>query len=149
MDWQEFVRTVRSSRTAGAVYWPLYLAGSWLGAAVPDGVLAALAPWGLLRKLVGAGLQPAAVLNGPGQLGPGGDVLYRLLIDVSLHTGCPVPTQIGSAVRGFFPPPDTVGHLPPEVTTSPIRYGTFLTRPGRLFRGLIVFNRLVVRALDG
>ncbi len=147
VDWDSFVRGVSAARTAGAVHWPLWLARRWLGAEVPTGTTEALAPPRALGRLVGQALRPACLVDGRRLPGPGGDVLFRLLVDASLRAGCPAAVQLGSAARGLFPPPQRVGHLPAEVRTSPVRYAAFLARPRRLARGVFQFNRVLVQAV--
>ncbi len=147
VDWDSFVRGVSAARTAGAVHWPLWLARRWLGAEVPTGTTEALAPPRALGRLVGQALRPGCLVDGRRLPGPGGDVLFRLLVDASLRAGCPAAVQLGSAARGLFPPPQRVGHLPAEVRTSPVRYAAFLARPRRLARGVFQFNRVLVQAV--
>jgi hypothetical protein len=147
VDWDSFVRGVSAARTAGAVHWPLWLARSWLGAAIPTDTTEALAPPRVLGRLVGQALRPASLLEERRLPGPGGDVLFRVLVDASLRAGCPAGVQLGSAARGLFPPPQRVGHLPADVRMSPVRYAAFLARPRRLARGVLQFNRVLVQAV--
>jgi Uncharacterised nucleotidyltransferase len=87
LDWGLFVTTVRSSRTAGAVYWPLRFSSEWLRAPVPDGVLSALGPPTTLRRLVEVIAQPRCILDTRPPPDTGSGNLYRLLLDLSLYSG--------------------------------------------------------------
>ena len=145
LDWDLFLRTTRQSRTAGAVYWPLLLASQWLGAPVPEDVLLSLAPFSAVQSLVSATMDPRYLLEDRTPEERGNDVLYNVLLSLSLVTGCSAGRQIATALRAVFPTPEGVGHLPPEVTGSRWRFGAYLARPDRALRGLMAFGRLLGR----
>ena len=145
LDWDLFLRTTRRSRTAGAVYWPLLLASQWLGAPVPEEVLSVLAPMSAVRSLVSATMDPRYLLEDQTPEERGNDVLYNVLLSLSLVTGCSTGRQVAATLRAIFPTPEGVGHLPPEVTRSRWRFGAYLARPDRTLRGLLAFGRLLGR----
>ncbi len=144
VDWDQFVATTRAARASGAAYWPLWLSRRWLNAPIPDEVLTSLAPSRWLRQIV------ALVIDSPGLLdrrvSARSDVLDELLLDLALVSGCAWRSQLGVLLQALFPPPDRLGHLPPSVTRSRLRYGAHLLRPTRLARGLISLGRLARRA---
>lgn len=146
IDWDLFLTTVRSARTAGAVYWPLRLSQAWLGAPIPEFVMSRLAPPAPVRRLLEAFVEPGFILNGRAARGGSDIVLCSFLRDVSLCTGCSPSVQVEAVWRGLFPPPDGVGHLPASVTGQPWRYAAYLANPRRLSRGMLAFGRLMVRA---
>lgn len=145
VDWDLLVETVRASRTAGAVYWPLRLSRDLLGAPVPAMVLEQLAPGWPLRRLAELVLDSPYALDGQVPSGAGVRVLHDVVREVSLYSGCPTPYQIGALWRGFFPSPESVTHLSRATTDSRIRYLANLTHPLRLMRGLIAIARLLAR----
>ena len=146
LDWDLFLRTTRQSRTAGAVYWPLLLASEWLGAPVPESVLSSLAPVAAVRSLVSAAMDPRYLLEDQTPEERGNEVLYNVLLSLSLVTGCPAGRQVAATLRAVFPTPKGVGHLPPEVTGSRWRFGAYLARPDRAVRGILAFVRLLKRS---
>jgi hypothetical protein len=97
----------------------------------------------MVQVVVGTAVDSGYVLDG--QAPEGCDVLYRMLLDFSLYGGCSVREQLGAMLRGIFPPPSAVGHLPASLTDSPARYVAYLTRPSRVFNGLKSSRRLVAR----
>ncbi|MHB1131352.1 MAG: nucleotidyltransferase domain-containing protein [Chloroflexota bacterium] len=144
-DWSLLVATVRRSRTAGAVYWPLVLSRDWLGAPVPECVLESLQPSPLLHRLTAAIAEPKYLLEGRALGDAGSDVLYGLLLDLSLRGGCSPAEQMRTVLHGVFPPPRDVGHLPASVKESPLRFAAQLVRPARVARGLFACGRLLAR----
>jgi putative nucleotidyltransferase-like protein len=142
LDWELFAATAQAARLQGAVYWPLRLAERWLGAPVPVWVLDRLSPSATLRRLVGPVLESDYVLTGASP-GPGADVLYAGLRELSLYSGCSRRAQFGAALRCLFPGPKDVGHLPTQTTSSPLRYGAYLGRPQRITRGALAIGHLL------
>ena len=149
LDWDALLATVAASRTAGSVYWPLRLGKAWLGAPVPERVLSSLEPPALMRRLVAAVATPQYILDGEAPAQRGSEVLYSLLLDLSLYTACPLGEQLGAALGRIFPPREQVGHLPTTLARSPVRYAAYLGSPRRMVRGLTALGRLVRRALAG
>lgn len=147
LDWSLLVDTVRCSRTAGAVFWPLWLSHTWLGAPIPDGVLTRLGVPGAMRRLVEVVAQPRYVLGNEEPSDPGSEVLYRLILDLSLYGGCSTREQIGSVRRSLFPSPEAVSHLPRSVTDAPLPYAFQLFHPRRVARGLGASRRVLWQAL--
>jgi hypothetical protein len=147
VDWHLFLAIVRQTRTAGAVYWPLYLSQTWLQAPVPDFVLDRLAPPALMRRLLQSVIESPYVLNGNAPRGAGTSVLYNLLRELSLYSGCSGREQAGAVWQSLFPPTDAVGHLPTDVTRSPLRYLLRLWYPIRLVRGLSASCNLVTQLI--
>jgi len=147
LDWDALLATVAASRTAGAVYWPLRLGRAWLGAPVPERVLSSLAPPAPMRRLVAAVATPRYILDGEAPARRGSEVLYSLLLDLSLYSACPPGEQLGAAFGRIFPPREHVGHLPAALARSPLRYAAYLGSPRRMARGLTALGRLVRRAL--
>jgi hypothetical protein len=141
LDWRLFLEIVRRAGAAGAVYWPLCLSRLWLGAPVPEEVLAELAPPKPIRKLVAAITQPDRLM-GQQVAGGGMGVLLSALTSFSLHTGLPLHTQVRALWWAFFPKPEAIGHLPPSVTHSRVRYAAYLLRPKRLLRGVLAVKGL-------
>ncbi|MHB1414174.1 MAG: nucleotidyltransferase domain-containing protein, partial [Chloroflexota bacterium] len=111
LDWDLFLAAAKSSRTAGAVYWPLVLSQAWLGAPVPESVLSEMAPSPVMRRLVGAVAEPRYILEGRAPASPGSDVLYSMLLNLSLYSGCAAAEQARVVWQGLFPSPQAVGHL--------------------------------------
>lgn len=145
LDWDVVLDSVRATRSAGGVYWPLRLSRHWLGAPVPDRVLAALAPPAPMRRLMEPVLESSYVLDGQAPPEWGAKVLYRLLREISLYGGCSAPQQMGAAVRGLFPATDDITHLAPDVTQSRLRYAAALWNPPRLARGAMALGRHLAR----
>lgn len=144
-DWDTFVQIVRSAQTAGAAYWPLRMSRDWFGAPVPDRVLAKLAPEMPIQRLLGSFAEPGFILEGQSPKGEGNGVLYRMLRDLSLYTGCSWHVQLKELERRLFPPPENVGHLPTTFTHERWRYAAYLASPRRLSNGLFAFGRLISR----
>jgi hypothetical protein len=145
LDWDVFEKAVWSSRTSGAVYWPLRLSRQWLGAPIPDPVLASLAPPPDIRRLLEPVLESSYTLDNQAPAGWGTDVLYNLLRELSLHAGCSVREQVEAVRRGLFPAPDGISHLPPQLTRSRLRYAAYLGGPGRVARGVVAVCRLLAQ----
>lgn len=145
LDWDLFINTVLSSQTAGAVYWPLRLSRVWLGAPVPDFVLARIAPTTLLRRAMEPVLESSFILDGQAPEGLGSGVLYSLVRELSLHTGCSTGEQLATIWRCLFPPPAAITHLPEDVRQSSLRYALQLGHPGRAARGGLALWRLLTR----
>ncbi len=145
VDWDRFVAVVHRTRTAGAVYWPLYLSAAWLQARVPTFVLVQLAPPRALRRLQEVVLQSPYALNGKAPPGGGSAVLYSMLRELSLYGGCPPRAQARAVLRSLFPPPHAIAHLPPEVMASRVLYLLHLWHPPRLLRGLLAWCALLTR----
>lgn len=145
LDWDLLQEITGRSRTAGAVYWPLKLSREWLGAPVPDAVLDALGRRARTRRLVEAVVDPRYLLEGEAPPHAGAPVLYDLILDLSLYDGCPAREQAGVALKRLLPPPEAVGHLPPHVAGSRLRYAAHLMRPSRFLRGLLALGRLLGR----
>ncbi len=145
LDWSLFVAITRLSRTAGAVYWPLLLSRDWLGAPVPERALSALAPPPMVGRLVAAVADPSSIIDREASREKGADVLYDLLLNLSLYQGCSRADQARAVLRSLFPPPELVGHLPAEFTRQRLRYAAYLARPGRVGRGVVAFGRLLAR----
>jgi len=146
VDWSELIVRARRAQMDGAVIWPLALAHAWLGAPVPEGVLRALAPSRPLRRLVAAVMYSGYILDRSAVPDDGTKVLFDLLLDLSIYSGCSAGTQVKALLRGLFPPPDGVTHLPSRVTSSPTSYALALTRLSRLQRGACALGQLMVGA---
>jgi hypothetical protein len=71
----------------------------------------------------------------------------QLLLDMSLRDGCSAAERLRALGRGLFPPASHLGHLPPEIAGSRLRYAAYLGRPGRAARGLQAISRLVASNL--
>lgn len=142
LDWDRLLKTATQSQAEGAVYWPLLLAHEWLRAPIPPDVLRGLAPRRLGRLFQGV-LTLQHVVSGEVPPLPGSRVLYNALCEWSLCTGCSWKTQSGVLLRSLFPRPHEVGHLPPELTRSRVRYGAYLSRPVRLVRGAVALIHLM------
>jgi hypothetical protein len=145
LDWDVFVSDVQSSRTSGAVYWPLRLSRQWLGAPIPEPVLAHLAPPQSTRRLIEPVLESAYILDNRAPPGWGTEVLYNLLRELSLHAGCSVPEQADAVCRSLFPSPEAISHLPPRLTRSRLRYAAYLGGPARVARGVVALCRLLAQ----
>lgn len=143
MDWDVLLTTCLTSQLAGAVYWPLRLSRDWLDAPVPDSVLARLAPNRSLRWAMEPVLDSAYVLDGRVPEGLGSNVLYSLVRELSLYTGCSFGQQLSAVWRCLFPSPDRVTHLPEQVRRSSIRYAVELGDPRRGLRGGLALWRLL------
>ncbi len=143
LDWNAFLTETRRSRTVGAVYWPLWLSRSWLGAPIPDEVFSSLAVPAALVKAMEVVATPAQILDHQVPTGPGNAVLYTVILDWSLHAGCSRHEQTGAVIRSVFPASDRVGHLPPNLAHSWLGYALYLSRPSRIFRGVVALARLV------
>lgn len=144
VDWCEFIVRAHRARMDGAVVWPLALARAWLGAPVPDEVLRSLAPSQPIRRLAAAVMYSGYILDRSAIPDDGTKVLFDLLLDLSIYTGCSVGTQAQALLWGLFPPPDGVTHLPPQMTSSATSYALALTRLSRLRRGAGALGRLVL-----
>lgn len=140
LDWDLFVDTVHRSRMSGAVYWPLYLSHTWLGAPIPRPVLSALAPGAAARRLIEAAADWRRILDPEESSEPAGRAVFNILLDLSLCGGCSASEQVRVVLRGLFPVPR---HLPADVTRSPTQYWAYLLRPARLARGIVAFGRSV------
>jgi hypothetical protein len=149
VDWGRFVSVAEQTRTAGAVYWPLYLSQVWLQARVPDGVLRRLAPPAVARRLLESVIESPYVLSGNAPSGTGSAVLYNLLRELSLYGGCSLSEQARAVWRTLFPHTDGVAHLPPEITGSRLRYASHLWYPLRLARGVMATGALLAKLLLG
>jgi Uncharacterised nucleotidyltransferase len=149
LDWDLFLKTVRSSRTDGAVHWPLRFSRHWLGAPIPDEVLTALAPPAPLRKAIAAIAEPAYILDQRPPAKRGSDVLSCLLLNLSLYSGCSVRRQASAVLASLFPEVDAIGHLPAEVTRSRLRYAGHLAGFGRIMRGVLALGGLLSRLREG
>ncbi|MGI5835863.1 MAG: nucleotidyltransferase family protein [Chloroflexota bacterium] len=145
LDWDLFLEVIDRSRTAGAVYWPLLLARRWLEAPVPENVLSSLAPSKAMGRLMADIATPEYLLGDRVPEGRGSDVLYNLLLNLSLYQGCSPFRQAHAMLLGIFPTPDAVGHLPEEVASSRLRYTTYIGNPARMARGLVAFGRMLCR----
>jgi len=143
LNWDDFLSAAVAARTGGAVYWPLRLARGWLGAEVPAPVLARLAPPAPLRRLLEPISEPGFLLDPEHRSGSSTAVLRTVLRDLSLHTGCPIGVQLRAALGGLFPPRSAVGHLPPAVAASRLRYGLYLLSPRRCRRGIAALLQLL------
>jgi hypothetical protein len=143
LDWDLLVNTVRLARTAGAVYWPLWLSRTYLGAPVPETVLASLAPSSVVRRAVAATFDSEYFWDDTSPAAR--DALNQTLVQVSLHTGCSTIKQARVLLRCIFPPPDAVGHLPAEVTGSRLRYALHSIHPARAVHALHSVGRLTGR----
>jgi hypothetical protein len=142
LDWDLFTRTTEAAGAAGAVYWPLRLAREWVGAPVPEAVLAALEPTRALRTTVQPIVAARASSVGP-VTDPDRDPVEELLIDLALRDGCAPSERLRALGRSMFPAPSHLGHLPAEVAASPWRYAAYLGRPSRAARGVQAISRLV------
>jgi hypothetical protein len=147
INWDLFVQTVSETRTAGAVYWPLRLSQLWLQARVPSQVLARLGPAAPLHRVMQVVIESPYVLNANTQAPSSMSVLYGVVREMSLYSGCSFREQAGSVWRSLFPHPEDVMHLPPEVSRSRLRYALHLLYPPRLVRGLIAAGVLIARLL--
>jgi hypothetical protein len=145
LDWDELVHTVRCTRTAGAVYWPLHLSQHWLGAPVPEIVLRQLAPPTPARRLIEQVIESPYVLDDQIALDRGTTVLYNLMLELSLYGGCSPSAQVGAIFNTLFPPRHAINHLPADLTQSHLRYAAHWWNPPRLARGALAFGRLVTR----
>jgi hypothetical protein len=143
IDWRDFVTRARRARMHGAIFWPLTLARAWLGAPVPKAVTHALAASRPIHRLVSTVMGSGYMLDRSTIEDDGDRILYELLIDLSVYSGCTPTEQVLRLLRGLFPPPDAVTHLAPHVTSSPARYAAELTRLSRLWRGISALGRLV------
>jgi hypothetical protein len=142
LDWDLLTRTTEAAGAGGAVYWPLRLAREWVGAPVPETVLAALEPPRPLRNAVEPFVAARACSTGP-PTDLGSDGVEQLLLDLSLRDGCSGKERLRALGRGLFPPSSHLGHLPAEVAGSRLRYAAYLGRPSRAARGLQAISRLV------
>jgi hypothetical protein len=143
LDWDLFVPTVRRARTAGAVYWPLRLSRQWLGAPIPGSVLSSLAPPRPLRALLAAIAEADFVLDDATRSDPGENVLYGLLVQLSLLTGCTPTDQLRTLLPTLFPPRSVLTHLGPDVTRSRLRHLAHWFGPWRAWPVLLAAWRLV------
>jgi hypothetical protein len=143
INWPGFVARARGARMDGAVVWPLALARSWLGAAVPIWVCRSLAPPRPFQRVVDAVMRSGYILDRSTMVDDGTKVLFDLLLELSLYTGCSPGVQGRALMRGLFPQASSVTHLSPEVTSSPARYVLTLTHGGRLWRGARAFGQLL------
>jgi hypothetical protein len=143
MDWDLLLDTVRRTRTAGAIYWPLRLSQHWLGASIPDVVLRQLAPPTATRRLIERVIESPYILDGHAPAERGASVLYNAVLELSLYGGCSARAQLGAAVATLFPPRDAISHLPADITESQLRYATHWWNPPRLVRGVVALGRLV------
>ncbi|MEA2641256.1 MAG: hypothetical protein QOF51_2650 [Chloroflexota bacterium] len=143
LDWDLLLDTVQQTRTAGAVYWPLRLSQDWFGATIPPFVLDRLAPSRITRGLMERVIESPYIVNerAPEELGT--SVLYRLVREFSLYSGCSVLAQMGALWRGLFPQPEDITHLPEEMTQSRLRYSAHWWNLPRLARGATAFGRLI------
>jgi hypothetical protein len=146
IDWRVVVGRTRQTRADGAVYWPLVLARIWLGAPIPDAVLRALAPGRAQRRLIGAVMRTGYILDRTRTPDDGTTVLFDLLLNVSVYSGCSARYQLAVILRSLFPPPKAVSHLSEHMRASPLKYGLTLARVGRFRRGLDALSKLVVSA---
>jgi len=146
LDWDFFLALTRASRTHGAAYWPLWLCRDWMGAKVPEQVLSRLAPMAPIRRLISAAASPQYILGSRQSPETANDLVRDLLLDLSLHQGCSAIDQTKALVRGLFPPPEALGHLPAELSRSRLRYSAYLIRPDRMIRGAIALGRLLAKA---
>lgn len=144
LDWDCFLSAVRSSRTAGAVFWPLLMSTTWLGAEVPRQVLSALAPAPAYRRLLEPFADPGFLFGDRAAPGAQNSAMLGLLRDVSLRGGCPLWVQALTLWRSVFRSPDDVGHVSPAVKESRVRYAAYLLNPKRLVRGMAAAGRVVV-----
>lgn len=145
IDWDFFVETVRDSRTAGAVYWPLLMSRGWLGAEVPQVVLDRLRPPPPLGHLLAPFATSTFIHQERGVTDRQNEALLGVLRDVSLRGGCPVWTQLAALWTAVFRPSSDVGHLPVAVSGHRFRYAAHLLNPRRFWRGVSTGLRLVVR----
>jgi hypothetical protein len=143
VDWRDFVVRARRARMQGAVFWPLALARAWLGAPVPAPVLKALASPRPVHRVLSPVMYSGYVLDRSTVGDDGNRVLYDLLLELSIFSGCTPARQAGTMLRGLFPPPDAVTHLAPHITASPERYALELVRLPRLWRGISALGRLI------
>jgi hypothetical protein len=146
IDWPGLVELARRSRSAGAVYWPLWLSREWLGTDVPEAVLGALAPAAPVRRVVGLIADRGYALGS--RPAPAQQVLYQILLDFSLYGGCSTREQALALVRGCFPSRAAVGHLPVQVTRSRLRYAAYLAHPRRVVHGLAALGQVIRRLLQ-
>ncbi|HEX5415103.1 MAG TPA: nucleotidyltransferase family protein [Chloroflexota bacterium] len=145
-DWDDFLTSALTPLTAGATYWPLKMAHEWLGADIPERAQLALAPSDLVRRVIGAVMEPRAMLGATPAVKNSDIVLGNTVRDLSLYTGCSTAELIRAVLKGIFPPPHAVGHLPASLLGSPLRYTWYLANPIRLSRGLFALWRLLERA---
>jgi hypothetical protein len=143
LDWHAFVETVSQARTAGSVYWPLRLSKLWLGAPVPAAVLSTLAPARSLRRLAEPVLMSSYALDNEAPPEVGTEVLYNAVREVSLYGALPLVSQLWAMWQCLFPSREGVGHLAPDETRSRLAYSAYLSRPGRLVRGVVATARLL------
>lgn len=142
VDWDLLIAQTVRSRATGTLYWPLWLAREWLGAPIPEYVLTRLQPGALIQHLVAPVIQSQYVFD-QAPTGAGRNVLYNAIRELSLYSGCSTPAQLGATLRTLFPNPDGVGHLPPDLKGSRLRYGVYLSRPQRIARGLWAMGSLL------
>lgn len=143
LDWDFFSNTVRRSRTAGTVYWPLRMAREWLAAPIPDAVLHGLAPFAPVRQILEKFAEPALILDGDEPTRKETAVLYSVLRDFSTYGGCSILVQAEALRNSIFPSPERVGHLPSSFTHHRVHYASYLVSPRRISRGMRAFGRLV------
>jgi hypothetical protein len=149
LDWSFFLDLVARSRTAGAVYWPLFLSRRWLGAPVPSWVLTRLAPPSPIRNLLARIAEPGFILDRQSPAGAGSAALYEVLLSVSLHTACSVRQQAAGLIEALLLSDGAVDKrcaLPPARPTrlgGRLRYLARVTRPARFAKAAGAISRLL------
>lgn len=136
LDWKFFVEITQRARARGAVFWPLYIARIWLGAPIPDKALSSLAPRVLERRLVGAFVDPAYLLEG--DIPEDEEVLYRLLIQASLYSSHGIRSQMGAVFRAIHP-------ANTSESNSRLAAVSHLANPKRSARGFRCAGQLIRR----
>jgi hypothetical protein len=126
VDWELFLDIVKQSRTAGAVYWALWLARTWIDAPVPDLVLQRLAPPALTRGVLAGILEPRHILDR--ELPAEGQRLLRLLFDLSYYGGCTIHDQFAYLWGRLVAPTGAAAGQ------SPLRRAADIAGPERVVR---------------
>jgi hypothetical protein len=147
IDWDLLENTVQSTRTAGAIYWPLRLSQRWLGAPIPESVLNCFAPPAATRRLMEPVLESPYALNDQSPPERGANVLYNLVRELSLYAGCPAAMQLRVLLSTLFPPRHAITHLSDDLTQSRFRFAAHWWNPPRVVRGLVAFGRLLAPRL--
>lgn len=145
VDWIDLVVRVRRARMDGAIVWPLVLARAWFGAPIPTGVIQMLARPHPLRRMINSVMHSGYILDRSTVPDDGSRVLFDLVLDLSIHSGCSPIKQGEVLLNGLFPPTHGVTHLPPDVLASSALYVRELTRLRRLRRGFSAIRRLMTR----
>jgi putative nucleotidyltransferase-like protein len=104
LDWADLVQTVEAAASTGSVYWPLRLSRCWLGAPIPEWVLDRLVPPRPLRRLIAGLYTPSLLLDDSGPTDSGEQTLTRLLVQLSLLSGCRPADQLRELWATLVPP---------------------------------------------